>query len=119
MVMKLEKALGELMKKLGMNLRTATSQDEKSKIEKNIEKIDNQLVTMPKFQRFLLLSMSGSFTDIHVNFSGTSVFYHLIEIRKIFYVAPPTPENLELYKQFERHEFEDEWIGDVLFFQWV
>ncbi|CAL2048233.1 unnamed protein product [Caenorhabditis brenneri] len=103
MVMKLGKALEDLKKKLGRNSRKATSQDEKSKIERNIEKIDNQLETMPKFQKFLLLF--GSFTDIHG--------------RKIFYVAPPTPENLELYKKIERHEFEDEWIGDMLFDQWV
>ncbi|CAL2035570.1 unnamed protein product [Caenorhabditis brenneri] len=119
MVMKLEKALEDLKKKLGRKLRTATSQDEKEKIEEKIEKINNQLTTMPKFQKFLLLSMSGSFTDIHVDFSGTSVFYHVIKGRKIFYVAPPTPENLELYKKIERQEFGDEWIGDMLFDQWV
>ncbi|EGT53590.1 hypothetical protein CAEBREN_22541 [Caenorhabditis brenneri] len=119
MIMKLEKALEDLKKKLGRKLRTAAGVDEKEKIEEKIKKINNQLKTMPKFQKFLLLSMSGSFTDIHVDFSGTSVFYHVIKGRKIFYVAPPTPENLELYKKIERHEFGDEWIGDMLFDQWV
>ncbi|EGT36714.1 hypothetical protein CAEBREN_03657 [Caenorhabditis brenneri] len=83
MVMKLEKALGDLKKKLGRKLRTATSQDEKEKIEEKIKKINNQLKTMPKFQKFLLLSMSGSFTDIHVDFSDSKP-QHLVEMAKIF-----------------------------------
>ncbi|CAL2048314.1 unnamed protein product [Caenorhabditis brenneri] len=44
---------------------------------------------------FLLLFMEGSITDIHVDFLATSVYYHLVKGRKIFYVAKPTARELE------------------------
>ncbi|EGT32697.1 hypothetical protein CAEBREN_00215 [Caenorhabditis brenneri] len=60
-----------------------------------------------------------SSTDHHLQLAIVAVRSDRGSGRKIFYVAPPTPENLELNKKIEQHEFEDEWIGDMLFDQWV
>lgn len=53
----------------------------------------------PIVQKYCLMSVAGCFTDFHVDFGGTSVWYHVSSGAKTFYVAPPTPENL---RDFER-----------------
>ncbi|CAL2041507.1 unnamed protein product [Caenorhabditis brenneri] len=45
------------------------------------------------------MSQAGSFTDVHFDFSGTSVYYHAFKGQKIFYIASPTPEHLKIYKE--------------------
>jgi hypothetical protein len=34
--------------------------------------------------------LAGCWTDFHIDFGGTSVFYHLIKGEKFFYMIPPT-----------------------------
>ena len=36
--------------------------------------------------------------------------------KKIFYVAPPTPLNLEIYRQHQKNHLDDHetWLGDAL-----
>uniref|UniRef100_A0A1I7U8U7 JmjC domain-containing protein n=1 Tax=Caenorhabditis tropicalis TaxID=1561998 RepID=A0A1I7U8U7_9PELO len=81
-----------------------------------------QKFPIPRYQKFFLISMEGSFTDIHVDFSATSVYYHVDTGKKVFYVAPPTPDNVALYERIEskkqKTEEKDRWIGDLLFEQW-
>ncbi|EFO85509.1 hypothetical protein CRE_23031 [Caenorhabditis remanei] len=90
--------------------------DSKEKKEK-LAAIQKKLKEMPQYQRFLLLSMEDSFTDIHVDASATSVFYHVVKGRKVFYIANPTAENLAMYKKYELNEEDkpNEWIGEKLF----
>ncbi|CAG0913770.1 unnamed protein product [Notodromas monacha] len=54
----------------------------------------------PKVQKYALMSVQGSYTDFHVDFGGTSVWYHLVSGRKVFLLIPPTSENLELYQKW-------------------
>ncbi|BHF71833.1 Lsd1/2 complex PHD finger containing protein Phf2 [Sparganum proliferum] len=51
----------------------------------------------PNVQKYCLMSMGDSYTDFHIDFGGSSVWYHILWGEKIFYVAPPTRENLEAY----------------------
>ncbi|KAG7283549.1 hypothetical protein CRUP_026476 [Coryphaenoides rupestris] len=44
----------------------------------------------PKVQKYCLMSVQGCYTDFHIDFGGTSVFW----------LIPPTPENLELYENW-------------------
>ncbi|KAI8814877.1 hypothetical protein BJ742DRAFT_784730 [Cladochytrium replicatum] len=53
----------------------------------------------PKVQLYCLMSVKDSYTDFHIDFGGSSVFYHIIKGEKIFYFMPPTPKNL---KKFEK-----------------
>lgn len=52
----------------------------------------------PKVQLYALMSPAGSFTDWHVDFGGSSVWYHLVEGEKIFALCPPTERNLKAFK---------------------
>lgn len=40
----------------------------------------------PKVQRYCLMSVAGCYTDFHIDFGGTSVWYHILRGSKVFYV---------------------------------
>ena len=52
----------------------------------------------PKVQLYALMSPANSYTDWHVDFGGSSVWYHLISGKKVFAMAPPTEKNLQSFK---------------------
>ncbi|XP_061106600.1 lysine-specific demethylase 2A isoform X2 [Conger conger] len=62
----------------------------------------NAIIDMqyPKVQKYCLMSVEGCFTDFHVDFGGTSVWYHVLRGGKVFWIIPPTPQNLELYENW-------------------
>ncbi|XP_043479415.1 histone lysine demethylase PHF8-like isoform X1 [Leptopilina heterotoma] len=54
----------------------------------------------PEVQKYCLMGVKDSFTDFHVDFGGTSVWYHILRGEKIFYLIRPTPTNLQLYQHW-------------------
>jgi len=56
----------------------------------------------PLVQLYCLMSVAGSWTDFHVDFGGTSVWYHVHTGSKTFIFLPPTPKALESYEQWTR-----------------
>ncbi len=46
----------------------------------------NTMATMkyPKVQRYCLMSVAGCYTDFHIDFGGSSVWYHLLRGQKVF-----------------------------------
>jgi Cupin-like domain len=54
----------------------------------------------PQTQYYCLTSTAGCFTDFHVDFGGTSVWYHVLSGSKHFLLIPPTVENLQLYEDW-------------------
>lgn len=54
----------------------------------------------PQVQKYCLMSVKDSYTDFHIDFGGTSVWYHVLRGEKIFYFIKPTPANLTLYSQW-------------------
>ncbi|XP_062409812.1 lysine (K)-specific demethylase 2Bb isoform X1 [Sardina pilchardus] len=54
----------------------------------------------PKVQKYCLMSVKGCFTDFHIDFGGTSVWYHVFKGGKIFWLVPPTAHNLALYEDW-------------------
>ncbi|KAI5851098.1 hypothetical protein DFP73DRAFT_471345, partial [Morchella snyderi] len=54
----------------------------------------------PHVGKYVLMSVADSFTDFHIDFAGSSVFYHIYEGQKVFLVLPPTEKNLEIYEQW-------------------
>ncbi|KAK3927362.1 JmjC domain-containing histone demethylation protein 1 [Frankliniella fusca] len=54
----------------------------------------------PKVQKYCLMSVKGCYTDFHVDFGGTSVWYHIVRGSKVFWLIPPTEKNLNLYEQW-------------------
>ncbi|GAA5994805.1 hypothetical protein JCM5350_001883 [Sporobolomyces pararoseus] len=68
----------------------------------------------PRVQKYCLMSVEKCWTDWHVDFAGSSVFYHILKGGKTFYFIRPTPSNLAAYERWsgstERQE--QEWLGD-------
>uniref|UniRef100_A0A8C6PEV9 Lysine-specific demethylase 2B n=1 Tax=Nothobranchius furzeri TaxID=105023 RepID=A0A8C6PEV9_NOTFU len=54
----------------------------------------------PKVQRYCLMSVKGCYTDFHIDFGGTSVWYHVFKGQKVFWLVPPTTLNLALYEDW-------------------
>ncbi|EDO41168.1 predicted protein [Nematostella vectensis] len=54
----------------------------------------------PKVKKYCLMSVGGCYTDFHIDFGGTSVWYHLMKGKKIFWLIPPTERNLQQYERW-------------------
>lgn len=54
----------------------------------------------PSVSKYCLVSMQDSYTDFHIDFGGTSVWYHVLSGDKIFFIIKPTKENLEQYEKW-------------------
>ncbi|CAH1801472.1 unnamed protein product [Owenia fusiformis] len=54
----------------------------------------------PKVQKYCLMSVAGCYTDFHIDFGGTSVWYHILHGEKIFWLIEPTEENLQIYEEW-------------------
>ena len=52
----------------------------------------------PRVQYYCLTSTAGCFTDFHIDFGGTSVWYHILSGRKVFLLIPPNKNNVKLYE---------------------
>ncbi|KAA8912322.1 hypothetical protein FN846DRAFT_916773 [Sphaerosporella brunnea] len=52
----------------------------------------------PTVGKYVLMSVKDSFTDFHVDFAGSSVFYHIYEGQKVFLAIPPTEKALKAYQ---------------------
>ncbi|KAL3119455.1 hypothetical protein niasHT_008642 [Heterodera trifolii] len=60
----------------------------------------NDFSTYPKVQKYCLMSVANCFTDFHIDFGGSSVWYHVLKGEKIFWLIEPTEENLKLYEEW-------------------
>jgi F-box/leucine-rich repeat protein 10/11 len=54
----------------------------------------------PKVQKYCLMSVEKCYTDFHIDFGGTSVWYHVLQGKKVFWLIPPTDENLKKYEEW-------------------
>ncbi|KAH8258379.1 hypothetical protein KR038_010337 [Drosophila bunnanda] len=54
----------------------------------------------PKVQKYCLMSVQNCYTDFHIDFGGTSVWYHILRGSKVFWLIPPTDRNLQLYEKW-------------------
>lgn len=68
----------------------------------------------PRVLLYVLMSLTGSFTDWHIDFAGSSVFYHVLRGQKTFYLARPNSYNLQQYKMWsESADQGSQWFGDL------
>ncbi|CAK9295354.1 unnamed protein product [Gordionus sp. m RMFG-2023] len=56
----------------------------------------------PCVEKYCLMSVRDSYTDFHIDFGGSSVWYHVLRGEKIFYLIPPSPQNLQLYEEWSQ-----------------
>lgn len=69
----------------------------------------------PQVQKYCLASMAGAYTDFHIDFGGTSVWYHILWGKKRFYFIEPTAENLHIYGEWICSKNQDnEFLGDMV-----
>ncbi|GAA99737.1 uncharacterized protein L969DRAFT_89590 [Mixia osmundae IAM 14324] len=68
----------------------------------------------PKVQKYCLMSVQKCWTDWHIDFAGSSVFYHILKGSKVFYFIRPTAENLRKYESWSgsSEAQESHWLGD-------
>ncbi|KAJ8302297.1 hypothetical protein KUTeg_021284 [Tegillarca granosa] len=59
---------------------------------------DDCTYTRPEVQKYCLMGVKDSFTDFHIDFGGTSVWYHVLWGEKVFYLIRPTTANIALYE---------------------
>ncbi len=58
----------------------------------------------PELLLYALMSPAGAFTDFHVDFGGSSVWYHVVSGRKVFLAFPPTGANSAAFEQWASSE---------------
>ncbi|KAJ6659958.1 hypothetical protein lerEdw1_018155 [Lerista edwardsae] len=61
---------------------------------------DDSVFPKPFVQKYCLMGVQDSYTDFHIDFGGTSVWYHVLWGEKIFYLIKPTDENLAIYESW-------------------
>jgi F-box and leucine-rich repeat protein 10/11 len=49
---------------------------------------------------YVLMSVADCYTDFHIDFGGSSVYYHILKGRKVFFFIPPTESNLKKYEEW-------------------
>lgn len=64
----------------------------------------------------LLTRQAHAPQDWHVDFAGSSVFYHVLRGGKTFFFIRPTPENLKAYEEWSgsSEKQEQTWLGDMV-----
>jgi hypothetical protein len=60
-------------------------------------------IIFPKVTLYCLMSVARSYTDFHIDFGGSSVFYHILRGNKTFLFIEPNAANLRRYEA---------WCGD-------
>jgi hypothetical protein len=46
------------------------------------------------------MGAAGSYTNFHIDFGGSSVWYNVVKGEKIFLLVPPTEENLKKFQEW-------------------
>ncbi|WWC63582.1 uncharacterized protein I303_106187 [Kwoniella dejecticola CBS 10117] len=69
----------------------------------------------PKVQLYCLMGMKGAWTDWHVDFAASSVYYTIHTGSKVFYFIRPTTENLKAYAEWSGsyEKQQDTWLPDM------
>ncbi|PVG02717.1 hypothetical protein CPB86DRAFT_750518 [Serendipita vermifera] len=83
-------------------------------VEKHWPSNKKQLGHYPKVQLYCLMSVAQSWTDWHIDFAGSSVYYHVLQGTKVFYFIKPTTKNLAAYEHWSGTDIQNHtWLGDM------
>ncbi|KAI5791950.1 hypothetical protein EDC01DRAFT_630454 [Geopyxis carbonaria] len=76
---------------------------------------DHHQLRKPTVGKYVLMSVKDSFTDFHIDFAGSSVFYHVYEGEKIFLVIRPTEKTLKAYEEWSKNpEMNSIWFPSLV-----
>ncbi|KAF8970746.1 JmjC domain-containing histone demethylation protein 1 [Entomortierella lignicola] len=82
------------------------NQVQRPKVVRELDWIENfwpeslKATEFPKVQLYCLMSVKDSFTDFHIDFAGSSVFYHILSGSKTFFFVEPTSTHLRKYAKW-------------------
>lgn len=62
-----------------------------------VDKVWPSNESKPKVTKYCLMGIKDSYTDFHLDFAGTSVYYTILKGKKQFILYPPTKTNLNKY----------------------
>ncbi|GKZ38496.1 JmjC domain-containing histone demethylation protein 1 [Aspergillus brasiliensis] len=67
----------------------------------------------PKVQFYVLMSVADCYTDFHIDFGGSSVYYHILKGKKTFFFIPPKDKHLKKYEEWCNSPAQDStFLGD-------
>ncbi|VDK49509.1 unnamed protein product [Anisakis simplex] len=76
---------------------------------------NEHLRAKPEVELFCLVGMKDSYTDFHIDFGGSSVWYHVFKGRKVFYVVAPLERNLQAFSNYQNMANRTEvFFGDLI-----
>lgn len=65
-------------------------------------------------QFYCLMSVADSYTDFHIDFGGSAVYYHILKGTKVFYFIPPEDKYLKKYEQWcNSSNQNDTWLPEL------
>jgi F-box/leucine-rich repeat protein 10/11 len=53
------------------------------------------------------MSVAGCWTDFHIDFGGSSVWYHVVHGQKVFFLIPPSEVHLQQYEYWTSSPYQD------------
>lgn len=63
---------------------------------------------------YCLMSIADSYTDFHIDFGGSSVYYHILKGMKSFFFIPPEERYLKKYEEWCNSADQGQtWLGDL------
>ncbi|EJS44061.1 YER051W [Saccharomyces arboricola H-6] len=109
----------------GLHLKRPTTVRQNDLVDKiwncnrHLGQIDEEAVKeddpRPKVTKYILMSVKDAYTDFHLDFAGTSVYYNVISGQKKFLLFPPTRSNIDKYIEWSLKEFQNSiFLGDFL-----
>ncbi|KAJ2551286.1 JmjC domain-containing histone demethylation protein 1, partial [Coemansia sp. RSA 1933] len=88
--------------KLGQQIQRPRVVDELDLVEKYWPKSKRKPNRYPLVKAYCLMGVANAYTDFHIDFSATWVYYHVISGEKIFYLVPPTPSNMRKFESWSK-----------------
>lgn len=71
-------------------------------------------VRLKSVQFYCLMSVADSYTDFHIDFGGSSVYYHILKGKKTFFFIPPEEKNMKKYEDWNNSPTQNEtFLGDL------
>ncbi|KIW41221.1 uncharacterized protein PV06_06796 [Exophiala oligosperma] len=84
-------------------------------LEDNVWELDAETRAKKRpVQFYCLMSVADSYTDFHIDFGGSSVYYHILKGTKTFFFIPPEDRYLKKYEEWCNSDAQnDTWLGDL------
>ena len=65
-------------------------------------------------QFYCLMSVADCYTDFHIDFGGSSVYYHILKGKKTFFFIPPEDKHLKKYEQWNNSPLQNQtFLGNM------